>query len=403
MSGGTRFSGRLAIQQRILPIYRASLFEALAAACEGGLSVFAGQAQPEEAVVAAQDLHTAHFNPGRNRYLTKVSSPLCLVWQAGLLRWLEAWNPDALIVEANPRIVSTYPGVRWMHNRGRPVLGWGLGSPQAVRGLKGKQQVFWQSFLHKFDALIAYSHQGAAEYQALGFPGERIFVAPNAVAPHPKKPPPTRPEILKDRPRVLFVGRLQTRKRIDILLRACAGLPERLKPHLLIVGEGPAQDELQALAKRVYPQAKFFGMRRGVELQELYTVADLFVLPGTGGLAIQEAMAYGLPVIVAAGDGTQSDLVRMAGGNRPENGWVVQPDDLEALQIVLSEALSDVSRLRRLGAESFRIVAEEINLENIVRVFMRALQFTMAGESISMRTKHGRDSSKGEDKRGVTD
>ena len=38
--------------------------------------------------------------------------------------------------------------------------------------------------------------------------------------------------------------------------------------------------------------------------------ADLFVLPGTGGLAVQEAMSYALPVIVAKGDGTQEDLVR---------------------------------------------------------------------------------------------
>ena len=49
------------------------------------------------------------------------------------------------------------------------------------------------------------------------------------------------------------------------------------------------------------------------------------MLPGTGGLAVQQAMAHGLPVIVAQGDGTQDDLVR------PENGWQIPPDDLAAL------------------------------------------------------------------------
>ncbi|MFN8426382.1 MAG: glycosyltransferase [Anaerolineales bacterium] len=63
-------------------------------------------------------------------------------------------------------------------------------------------------------------------------------------------------------------------------------------------------------------------------------------LPGTGGLAVQEAMSYGLPVIVAQGDGTQDDLVRK------ENGWQVPPDDFDALVATMKDALSDAARLR---------------------------------------------------------
>jgi glycosyltransferase involved in cell wall biosynthesis len=166
---------------------------------------------------------------------------------------------------------------------------------------------------------------------------------------------------------VLFVGRLQPRKRIDNLLRACAALPEGVQPELWIVGEGPARMELQRQAGAIYPQTKFFGERRGHELDALFTTADLFVLPGTGGLAVQEAMAHGLPVIVAQGDGTQTDLVR------PENGWLIPPDDLQALEAVLGEAFSDPARLRRMGAESYRIVAEEVNLEAMVGIFVQAL------------------------------
>jgi len=79
-------------------------------------------------------------------------------------------------------------------------------------------------------------------------------------------------------------------------------------------------------------------------------------------------MSYGLPVIVAKGDGTQDDLVR------PENGWQIAPDDDFALLFALQEALSDLRRLRAMGAESYRIVAEEINLEKMVAVFVSALQ-----------------------------
>jgi glycosyltransferase involved in cell wall biosynthesis len=95
--------------------------------------------------------------------------------------------------------------------------------------------------------------------------------------------------------------------------------------------------------------------------------ADLFVLPGTGGLAVQEAMSYGLPVIMGQGDGTNDQLVR------PGNGWQIPPDELFALVGSLQTALSDVARLRQMGAESYRIVRDEINLERMVGVFVEAL------------------------------
>jgi glycosyltransferase involved in cell wall biosynthesis len=139
------------------------------------------------------------------------------------------------------------------------------------------------------------------------------------------------------------------------------------KPKLVIVGDGPERPALERLAQQVYPSAEFVGARRGEELRPYFTVADLFVLPGTGGLAVQEAMSYGLPVIVAKGDGTQDDLVREG------NGWQIPPEDYDALVSTMRLALSNVRRLREMGEESYRIVNEEINLERMVEVFVRAL------------------------------
>ncbi len=164
---------------------------------------------------------------------------------------------------------------------------------------------------------------------------------------------------------VLFVGRLQERKRVDLLLKSCAVMDQQ--PRLVIVGDGPERMTLEALAKKEFPTAEFIGPKRGAELKPYFMEADLFVLPGTGGLAVQEAMSYGLPVIVARGDGTQADIVREA------NGWQVPPDSLPDLIHALKQALSDAARLRRMGAESYRIVAEEINIEKMADVFVTAL------------------------------
>jgi len=229
----------------------------------------------------------------------------------------------------------------------------------------------WQSlrggFLRQFDALIAYSRRGGREYAAAGFPSSKIFVATNAAVAKPAASLPTRRKATSEQPRILFVGRLQRRKRVDFLLRACAEMPPP-EPRLVIVGDGPERRELESLADEVFPSAEFAGSRHGEELGPYFQRADLFVLPGTGGLAVQEAMANALPVIVAKGDGTQDDLVRA------ENGWQIPPEDYSALVAALKTAISDMPRLRRMGRASRRIVSDEINLEKMVGSFVRAIQ-----------------------------
>jgi glycosyltransferase involved in cell wall biosynthesis len=168
--------------------------------------------------------------------------------------------------------------------------------------------------------------------------------------------------------RLLFVGRLQARKRIDLLFRACAEL--ETNPRLIIIGDGPERSALKSLAKEIYPSAEFIGAKHGLELKPYFEQADLFVLPGTGGLAVQEAMSYGLPVIVAKGDGTQDDLVREG------NGWQIEPENYGALVSTMKNALTDIARLRRMGEESFRIVSEEINIQKMAETFVRALNAT---------------------------
>jgi glycosyltransferase involved in cell wall biosynthesis len=133
------------------------------------------------------------------------------------------------------------------------------------------------------------------------------------------------------------------------------------------VGDGSAKESLETLAQDIYPSARFFGERHGAELKMIWAEADLFTLPGTGGLAVQEAMSHALPVIVAQGDGTQDDLVR------PKNGWQIPPNDLDALIAALEDALADQNRLRAMGVESYNIVFSEVNIEKMVEVFVSAL------------------------------
>jgi glycosyltransferase involved in cell wall biosynthesis len=352
-----RFTGKLALGQRVLPTYRVPFFDLLAAACDGGMSLFTGLPRAVEGIVTADKLKNTNYTVGKNIHLLRGSLYFC--YQRGLMGWLREQTPDALIMEANPRYLSTPSAIQWMHKQNKPVVGWGLGSPSP----HGRGAGVRARFIRQFDAMIAYSQRGAEEYATLGFPREKIFVAHNSVSPAPMEEPDRRPPTV-NRATILFVGRLQARKRLDALLRACA---EIQNIRLIIVGDGPERAALESLAKEIYPGAEFAGSKHGAEIKTYFAEADLFVLPGTGGLAVQEAMSHGLPVIVAQGDGTQDDLVRK------ENGWQIPPDDYAALVATMQNALSDIARLRRMGAESYRIVKEEINLEKMVDVFVKAL------------------------------
>ncbi len=360
------FPGRIAIQQRVLPVYRAPLMDTLAEKCTGGLSVFAGNPLPEEGIVAAGELQVAKLVFAHNRHFSHPGSVLYQCFQDGWVDWLEDWQPDILVVEANPRYPNTRQGIDWMHAHKRPVLGWGLGAPPLHGPLAAWRRVLRQRLLRSLDGVIAYSQRGAREYQQAGIPIDSIFVAPNAVARRPSRPPPDRPLSFNARPMVLYVGRLQSRKRLDLLIQACAGLPAELQPELVIIGDGPARSMLEGLASQIYPNTVFTGALFGDDLDTYFRNADLFVLPGTGGLAVQQAMAWGLPVVVAEGDGTQDDLVR------PENGWRIIPGDLHDLQRVLVQALKDPETLRKMGSVSYQIVDREVNLEAMAQVFIRA-------------------------------
>ena len=143
------------------------------------------------------------------------------------------------------------------------------------------------------------------------------------------------------------------------------------------MGDGPARSNLETLAAHNFPNTIFKGALYENAMAAQFREADLFVLPGTGGLAIQQAMSFGLPIIAAESDGTQEDLVR------PENGWQIPPDDIHALTITLKEALSNIEGLREMGKESYRIVSEEVNLDHMVTVFIKALNRSVLWHSIS--------------------
>ncbi len=363
---------KLLIVQRILPQYRAPFFERVAQESCSRVVVAHGKPMRSEGVRVASDTSFARAELS-NKYFGNRSHYLC--WQAGLANVCEKEQPDIVVMEANARLLSHWSTIRKIKSRGRPVVCWGLGTVnQHPHRLTDHAR--WQllnRFYRSFDVLIAYSSKGAKDYESFGIDSSRIFVAPNSVSTDLARDihslPGTTRKVQDNSgaPRVLFVGRLIAEKKVDDLLTACSQCPSQ--PELLIVGDGPDRERLQATAKSTYPTAKFVGHKTGRELRELFRSASLFVLPGSGGIAVQETVAFGLPVVVGAGDGTEIDLV--VNGS---NGFLFNSGDIDAMSQHIEEICSHRELRDRMARASMAVAAKRSNIDIMIRGFNDALQ-----------------------------
>lgn len=151
---------------------------------------------------------------------------------------------------------------------------------------------------------------------------------------------------------VLFVGKFIPKKRPMDLLKAyaLAGIPEKA---LILVGEGEFKYILQEYAgEKSLPNVIFPGFKNQTELPEYYAAADVFVLPSgegeTWGLVVNEAMCFGLPVILSDMVGSSADLVRPG-----ENGFTIPLGDIGAL----ARAMETIAQG---DAEGFRAASRRI-------------------------------------------
>ena len=162
------------------------------------------------------------------------------------------------------------------------------------------------------------------------------------------------------RPVLMFVGRFLGFKRVPLLVRAYARARARMTvpAPLVIWGGAPGEWEGEhphTVATREGVEGIFFaGWRGHAELPLGLACADCFVAPSTDepfGLVYLEAMACGLPVIGTLSGGPPS-FVDVVGGE--PDGWLVPPDDEEALAQAILHAVNDPAERRRRGETAAR-------------------------------------------------
>ena len=361
------FPGSVFVRQRLLPEYRARLFDLVAEQCARGCVIAAGKPTEKEATHIQSKLERAKFVQLNHK--TFFSGVLESYYQFGLKKILSESLPDIFVTNPNPRMLDSYFITRFLRSRGVPCVALGIGTTDFWdQPFKKFRRWYRQTFLSQFDGFLCYGSKAAQQYADLGIAEDRIITVYNSVVSRPKKPERTRPDKFTDSiAKLVTIGRLIASKGFDRLIDAARIAQDQgARLEVWIVGDGPEKSNLEQLASESNSPVKFLGRQTGDVLADTCLSADLFVLPGLGGLAIQEAMAHGLPVIVTEADGTELDLVR-------DNGWIVEKENVEALANSLIDAVQDPARLRQMGAESFRIVRDEINLELMAERFVEGI------------------------------
>lgn len=183
--------------------------------------------------------------------------------------------------------------------------------------------------------------------------------------------------------RLLHIGRLVKWKRVDLLIEAFARtLTQYPDAELVIVGNGPELDNLkkQAASLGLPLRSKEENATDGrgcvrfigavydpKELGAYMNEATVYVLAGMGGLSINDAMTYALPVVCSVCDSTERDLVTDG-----RNGLFFRDGDADSLTEKILQLLASPQECRRMGQESERIIREQINIDTVSERYLKA-------------------------------
>ena len=190
-----------------------------------------------------------------------------------------------------------------------------------------------------------------------------------------------------------YVGRFTSAKRVPLLIRAFARARARFdRPaSLLVWGGHPGEWEDEhpvTVARQVGTDGIFFAGWRGHEdLPKGLAASDALVMPSVNDSYPQtplEAMAVGLPVLATRSGGFPS-MINL--DPRKPTGWLVEPDDEQALAAALIEAVNRPDERLRRGAAALAHARAHLSWAGRVAGFEAA--YAAAGERHARMARHG--------------
>jgi len=373
---------KVVVLYRVIQEWRAPIFEKLNETPNIELEVWHGPDFIGSKVVSSKKL----MNFKRKKLvsvklkLNSTNGKILMPFSPFLLFSLIFHKPDIIICEGASNIANSFQAFIYSKLFGKKFIWWSLGK------LLNRTYDFKRTAVDRIiqyiertsDAIITYSTRGYEYFASLGINSKKIFVAVNVVdTDNVCKTIIRSPDIYELRSHfhkqfefvVLFVGALIKEKKVDMLLKA-QHIIEKVtnKVCLIMVGDGESSNELNEFSREIGIQNVYFVGARVDDNYKYFAAGDLFVLPGLGGLAISEAMCYGLPIIASIGDGSETDLVT------EYNGVVDKNLNEYKLAEYILEFYYSPSKTKLFGEESKKIIDSGLNVRNYLDQITHAIE-----------------------------
>lgn len=173
-------------------------------------------------------------------------------------------------------------------------------------------------------------------------------------------------------PTLLYVGRLDKEKNVDVLLQAFSSIVNKIDAHFVIAGKGAEKKRLTELAKSlgIINKVTFTGFVEDCDLPNIYRIASCFVIGGIAELqsiVTMEAMASGLPII-AVDAMALPELV-----THGKNGYLFKITEKEKLSEYMLRILSDSLLQKKMAQNSLELIQKHA-IENSLSAYEKIYQ-----------------------------
>ena len=372
---------KIALITPMLQPYRISFYEKLSNMGTGyHWKIFHGVSHKEDG--RPNYMNDTNFEQeGFSEYLYR-PGPFKIVYNRGLFKAVKKYDPDLLILQGITGDISNRRAISWARRKGRKIIVWTCGwEPGLAKGLflSGKNLLV-STFFKKGDLHLTYSTTANEYVKSMGVDPQNIITAYNGIeidhllAGEDKVISESKRIIqeleLNQHTTFLFVGGLLQEKRVDLLLNAFKNLRQKnYKIKLIIIGDGPLRDSILNIIDEINdPNIIYLGrIIDGVD--PYFAASDCFVLPGVGGLALNQAMFWRKTCIVSKADGTENDLVIES-----ETGFRFENDDLQSLMDAMERRInSSPADIIRMSAKSREIIETKSNVNAMVKVFSESV------------------------------
>jgi glycosyltransferase involved in cell wall biosynthesis len=235
--------------------------------------------------------------------------------------------------------------------------------------------------VNRVDAHINYFDEAVEIHGSYNVPKEKVFITANSPDTdflfNVKDSIENLENILPENPyRIIHVGRLVKWKKVDMLIDVTKKLAQKYPNiELLVVGTGPEELNLKQQVEQsgIQTHVRFVGgIYDTAILGRYFKASSIYVLAGMGGLSINEAMTFGLPVVCSVADGTERKLVK-----ENVNGHYFEEGNENSLLEILDKMLQNLPKTKQMGIESESIIKEEVNIHTVLKKYMETFQYVL--------------------------